>query len=279
MEVCAPAKINLFLEVVGKRPDGYHNIRSLMSCISLYDTVKLNMEADKISVCCNHSEVPEDNTNLAFQAADLFYKALAVPGRVRIEIEKNIPVGAGLGGGSSNAAAVLVALNKYFDFPLTDKDLKSIGIGIGADVPFFIKGKPSVASGIGEQLEEIQGLRPYPVVLVNPGFSVFTAMVYKKFNFGLTKLKKINRNTPFSEMLSNIDNHLHNDLETVTATMFPEIIRTKKLLIKLGAAGALMTGSGPTVFGLFKDAESAKNAYDSLTHFSGKQKFLAEIIV
>jgi len=279
VKVLSPAKINLFLEVVEKRTDGYHNLRSLMCCITLYDTISLDMASDEISISCGHPQVPEDKTNLAYRAADLFFKSLEKPGKGRISIEKKIPVGAGLGGGSSNAAAVLLTLNRYYDFPFTNDQLRVMGRGLGADVPFFILGKTSIATGIGEKLEVYHGLKPYHVVLINPGFSVSTAMVYKKVNLGLTKYNKINKYTLFSEMSSDIQDHLYNGLETVTVAMYPEINLAKELLLESGALGALMTGSGPTVFGLFADAGSAEKAYSSLTHFSRKQKFLAEIIV
>lgn len=278
MKTLSPAKINLFLEVVEKRTDGYHNLHTLMCLISLYDTMIFDMKANGISISCDHPEVPEDKTNLAYRAADIFFNSLKKQGKVRIVIEKKIPVGAGLGGGSGNAATVLLELNRYYDFPFTNEQLRTMGKGLGADVPFFILGKTAIAKGIGDKLEICHGLKPYHVILINPGFSISTAMVYKKVNLGLTKYKKINKYTPFSETSSDIQDHLYNDLETVTIAMYPEIKLAKKMLLESGALGALMTGSGPTVFGLFADAGSAEKAYSSLTRFGEKQKFLAEII-
>ena len=278
MKTLSPAKINLFLEVTEKRKDGYHNLRTLMCPISLYDTILLNMTEDGISVSCDHPQVPEDETNLAHRAADIFFKSLKKKGGIGIIIEKCIPVGAGLGGGSSNAASILLALNRHYNFPFDDAQLRVMGKELGADVPFFILGKTAIATGIGDILEVYPGLPPYHVLLVNLGFSVSTASVYKKVNLGLTKRKKINKNTPFNDMSSDIQDHLYNDLETVTIAMHPEINMVKDMLIESGALGALMTGSGPTVFGLFSDAGSAERAYGSLTRYSEKQKFLAEII-
>lgn len=278
MIVLSPAKINLFLEVVGKRPDGYHDLRSLMCCITLNDTLAFDMSADEISVTCRHPEVPEDGTNLACRAAEIFFKSFATPKRVGITIEKKIPVGGGLGGGSSNAATVLSTLNRYYGRPFTTDRLRAMGRQLGADVPFFIDGSPALATGIGDMLEPFSGLKRYHVVLINPGFSVSTEMVYKKVTLGLTKDKKINKYTPFSEISSDIQNHLYNDLETVTAAMYPEISMAKEQLLESGALGALMTGSGPTVFGLFADAGRAVMAYGSLTCFGEQQKFLAETI-
>ena len=278
MKSLSPAKINLFLEVVEKRQDGYHNLRTLMCLVSLYDTIILDMKADGIRVSCDHPRVPEDETNLAYRAADIFFRSLQQQGNLGITIKKNIPVGGGLGGGSSNAATVLLELNRHYDFPFTGEQLHVMGKELGADVPFFILGKTALATGIGDILEVHAGLPPYHVLLVNLGFSVSTAMVFKKVNLGLTKRKKINKNTPFNDTSSDIQDRLYNDLETVTIAMHPEINMVKRMLIESGALGALMTGSGPTVFGLFSDAGGAERAYGSLTRYSKKQKFLAEII-
>jgi 4-diphosphocytidyl-2-C-methyl-D-erythritol kinase len=154
-----------------------------------------------------------------------------------------------------------------------------MGLEVGADVPFFISGRPAIAEGVGEKLQLVDWLKPFHVLLVNPGFSVSTAMVYKNLNLGLTKCEKKTTRVPFKGISIDIPEILCNDLETVTAKMFPEIERTKVQLIQLGADGALMSGSGPTVFGLFSDADLAKKAYRGLEQFSKKQLFLAELIV
>ena len=185
MRILSPAKINLFLLITEKRSDGYHNLASLMCCIKLYDTVLLTFGSKSTTVSCVHPDVPEDETNLAFKAVDIFQKALGSYNGVKIIIEKKIPVAAGLGGGSSNAAAVLLGLNRHYGYPFPKDDLMKMGLSIGADVPFFIFQKPAVATGIGEHLESYEGLKPLKVLLVYPGFSVSTAQVYKKFNLGL----------------------------------------------------------------------------------------------
>jgi len=279
MKIHSPAKINLFLKITGKRPDGYHDLITLMCCIDLYDTISIAFNAKKISVICNNPKVPEDKTNLAHSAATLFLKSLNKQECVEICINKNIPVGAGLGGGSSNAASVLLGLNHYYGSPFSQEELMSMGQSIGADVPFFIFKKPAIASGIGENLEAYEGLTPYKILLIYPGFSVSTTKVYNNFNLGLTKIKKkhnfhLSKNQEF-----NIEYHLYNDLEKVTASWYPDIIAVKEALLRHGARGALMTGSGPTIFGLFSNTEKAQSANYSLSKNKKWQLFLADMLV
>ena len=156
MKILSPAKINLFLQITGRRNDGYHDLVTLMCCVGLYDTVSLVFGAKETTVACDHPNVPEDETNLAFGAASLFLKALNKNEGVKIFIQKQIPVAAGLGGGSSNAAAVFLGLNRYYGYPFSTEELMSMGLSIGADVPFFIFQRPAIASGIGEKLEDLQ---------------------------------------------------------------------------------------------------------------------------
>jgi len=279
MKIHSPAKINLFLKITGKRPDGYHDLITLMCCIDLYDTISIAFNAKKISVICNNPKVPEDKTNLAHSAATLFLKSLNKQECVEICINKNIPVGAGLGGGSSNAASVLLGLNHYYGSPFSQEELMSMGQSIGADVPFFIFKKPAIASGIGENLEAYEGLTPYKILLIYPGFSVSTTKVYNNFNLGLTKIKKkhnfhLSKNQEF-----NIEYHLYNDLEKVTASWYPDIIAVKEALLRHGARGALMTGSGPTIFGLFSNTEKAQSANYSLSKNKKWELFLADMLV
>jgi len=279
MKIHSPAKINLFLKITGKRPDGYHDLITLMCCIDLYDTISIAFNTKKISVICNNPKIPEDKTNIAHSAATLFLKSLNKQECVEICITKNIPVGAGLGGGSSNAASVLLGLNHYYGSPFSQEELMSMGQSIGADVPFFIFKKPAIASGIGENLEAYEGLTPYKILLIYPGFSVSTTKVYNNFNLGLTKIKKkhnfhLSKNQEF-----NIKYHLYNDLEKVTASWYPDIIAVKEALLRHGARGALMTGSGPTIFGLFSNTEKAQSANYSLSKNKKWQLFLADMLV
>ena len=278
MKIFSPAKINLFLQVLGKRPDGYHDLMSLMCCIGLYDTVSLTFGVKNIVVSCHHPGVPEDDKNLAFGAAHLFLKTLNKNEGVKIVIQKQIPVAAGLGGGSSNAAAVFLGLNRYYGYPFSTEELMSMGLSIGADVPFFIFQKPAIATGIGEKLEAYQNLKNLKILLVFPDISVSTADVYKKLNLGLTKCEKKLKSFLLNKRRFDPRYHLCNDLEAVTASTYPVIKTVKEALLSHGALGALMTGSGPTIFGLFSDSNAALKASQALFRIHKWETHLADMI-
>ncbi|MDA3895412.1 MAG: 4-(cytidine 5'-diphospho)-2-C-methyl-D-erythritol kinase [Desulfobacteraceae bacterium] len=280
MEIQSPAKINLFLEVCGKRPDGYHNLNTLMCCISLNDTIRLTFGQKKISVHCTHPDVPDNETNLAWRAARLFFETTNIHEGVRIDIEKNIPIGAGLGGGSSNAAAVLNGLNTFYGSPVSNKDLMVAGKSIGADVPFFIYGKPAVATGIGDILTPCDCIKSCPILLIYPSVPVSTAEVYKKLNLTLTKTKKINTKTLFELNLGQDSaKELFNDLESVAIGMCPEIQKAKASLMANGSSTALMTGSGSAVFGLYNNIEKAEKAYKIISQNRIWQLYLTHLKV
>ena len=278
MKVLSPAKINLFLLVTGKRPDGYHELFSLMCCVSLFDTIYLRFGGKKIEIESSHPHVPLDETNLAHKAAALFFKLLGVNDGVKITIEKSIPVAAGLGGGSSNAASVLTGLNKHFDFPFTRDQLASMGLSLGADLPFLLYRQPALVTGIGQKLEAYPDPLPYHVILVHPGFSVSTAEVFRNLNLRLTKCKK--KITKLSLKKTGYNSSLHscNDLEAVTAARYPVIKSIKEQLLEQGASGALMSGSGPTVVGLYTDQNIADSAMQAFGRHSRWNAYPVEII-
>jgi 4-diphosphocytidyl-2-C-methyl-D-erythritol kinase len=280
MKILSPAKINLFLHVCGKRPDGYHELVSLMCCITLFDELSLQIGRGKtIKIYCSHPNVPADDTNLAHRAACLFQSKLDSTQGVNIHLNKNIPVAAGLGGGSSNAASILMALNTHYDSPFSMDELMELGLALGADVPFFIFQKPAIASGIGEKLEAFEGALPYHILLLYPGFNVSTAQTYQNLNFGLTNDQKKPTSNHLKLNRFNPAHHLTNDLERVTAQKYPEIGLAKEKLLNLGAIGALMSGSGPTVFGLFDNAKTAKSARQSLAVAKDFQVFIVDPIL
>jgi len=277
ISLISPAKINLFLAVTGKQPDGYHELVTLMCPITLADTVKIKLTRRKITVSCTDPDVPEDETNLAHRAARSFLADWTTEKKgdrfgAHITIEKRIPVAAGLGGGSSNAATVLLALNRFYGKPYTRQELGAMALNLGADVPFFIFQRPAIATGIGEVLQPVTGvLHGASIILVHPPIRIGTATVYQNLNLRLTKcqqrLKKFNlhiedalKHIPPGE----IEKYLCNDLETVTTVRYPEIEEIKRTLLLLGANGALMSGSGPTVFGLFREKAVARNVFRHL---------------
>ncbi len=262
ISLLAPAKINAFLEVTGRRSDGYHDLKTLFIPVSLYDKIELDFISDGIKVFCSDDDAPSDENNLAAKAARLFFERTGIESGLEIRIEKNIPVAAGLGGGSSDAAAVLKGLNSYFGTPFGIRELCSMGLGLGADVPFFIHSVPSYAEGVGEILSTVEKLVPYEVLIVNPGIPLSTAEVYKNLNLGLTKCKKENKYPALNQGLCDIKKILCNDLEISAMSLCPVIEEIKSYITGQGADGVLMSGSGPSVFGLFSDADKAKKTAD-----------------
>ncbi len=257
----APAKINLFLKVTGKRPDGYHSLFTLFQKVTLFDHIIIKKVEKGINLSCPQDTVPEDETNIAYQAASFFYKVTGLSPGVDIEIRKNIPVAAGLGGGSSDAACVLNGLQGLYGDPCARDKLRSIGSTLGADVLFFLESSTmSVGRGIGDQLEPIFSPPPLWFVLISPCFPVSTKWAYE--NLKLTTRENLFIFSPGDVI--HIEQFLHNDLEEVTASQYPVIHTMKEYLLSHGAGGALMTGSGPTVFGLFKEEEKARLVYERL---------------
>jgi 4-diphosphocytidyl-2-C-methyl-D-erythritol kinase len=262
LELRSPAKINLFLAVHGKRTDGYHELTSLMCCVDLWDEITCVFQGTGIRVTCDEPSVPQDEGNLAAKAAASFMAHAGVPPfGLCMRIQKIIPAGAGLGGGSSNAATVLRGLNQYFGHPLSPSSLLQIAATLGSDVPFFIDSFPAIATGRGETLSKFEGLSPFPVVLVNPGFSVSTAWAYANLKLGLTNCEQKLKKIPLDGKVFDPQHHLCNDLESVTEKVFPEIGIIKAILLDAGAVGALMSGSGATVFGIFDRPDTAQEAF------------------
>jgi len=278
MKILSPAKINLFLQVTGKRPDGYHELFSLMCCLALYDVIFLQFGGPRIEIDASTSQIPLDETNIVHKAATLFFKKLQVTGGLSIRIEKSIPVAGGLGGGSSNAASTLMGLNQHYGSPFSRDELMSLGLELGADVPFFIFQKPAFASGVGEKLEAYPGCLPYHVLLINPGVKVHTGEVFQNLNLRLTKCKKIITKPSLKQSGFDASLHLCNDLETVTISQYPIIASLKKQLLSHGALGALMSGSGPTVFGLFSDPHAAGEAARAIEQNTRVNTYLSDII-
>ena len=255
----SPAKVNLRLDILRRRDDGYHELKTVFQKISLHDTLRFTLKKGKgISITTDHPYLSVGKTNLVYQAARSILKGSGYKGRVVIEIKKRIPLGAGLGGGSSNAATALKGLKQLLKLDLSERELRAMGLAIGADVPFFIFDGPAIASGIGERLKRIE-LPDLWYVLIYPNFEVSTRWAYQ--NSVLTKRRFHFKFHKFLKTPEEISELLWNDLEVVVSAEYPQIDVMKRMLCSAGALGALMTGSGPTVFGIFSAKEDASRAY------------------
>ena len=262
--VYAPAKINLCLHVLRRRDDGYHDLATLMQRIDLHDRLEVAVTSGSdITVYCPCVALPSGVDNIAARAARMLLEHIREECSVVINIDKRTPSAAGLGGGSSDAAAVLLAMNELLDADLSRSELMSLGVRLGADVPFFLYGQTAWATGIGECLQPWPGLPQVTLVLVNPGIVVSTAWAFQ--NLGLTRPRPTARIPRFPERASDLVRLLHNDLEVVTCQHHPVITTIKERLIASGADGALMSGSGATVFGVFEDSLRAELAAQVLS--------------
>lgn len=259
MHWIAPAKVNLFLNVLRKRPDGYHDIFSLMQKIDLYDELVFCPRKKGILLHCPGTDLPVNDNNLVTRAVKAIFSYCSYPYGMEINLIKKIPMTAGLGGGSSDAATTLMTLNKICSFNLKKNELMKIGSKIGADVPFFIFGNAALASGIGDKLKHFRNLPQLYIILIKPPFNLSTKMVYENLNLRLT-MGKNNYSIPRILDLSDIIHGLRNDLESVSLEIHPKLTDFKKMLLRHGALGALMSGSGPTVFGLYRNEKEAKEA-------------------
>jgi 4-diphosphocytidyl-2-C-methyl-D-erythritol kinase len=264
----APAKVNYRLDVIGRRPDGYHDLRMIMQRIDLCDDVVLTLsDLPGIRVTCGREGVPDGPGNIAWRAADALLGLTGKCVGLDVSITKNIPVAAGLGGGSSDGATVLMGVNELLGLGLSDDRLMKIGVRLGADVPFFIFKRSALAEGIGERLTAITEIPVLWLVLVNPNIHVSTAWVYQ--NLQLTTDKVAHIIPLLYKSVDDVCKILANDLEIVTEKRFPVISEIKKRLVAAGACGDLMSGSGPTVFGVFDSEESARQAERELAKESG----------
>lgn len=264
--VAAPAKINLTLDVVGLRNDGYHNIESIMHQVDLCDYVTVSLVGDGIEVITDNSELPGGSANLAFRAARQVLAYRAKTG-IRISIEKNIPLGAGLAGGSSDAAAVIQALNRLMDLDLSYEQMAALGLEIGSDVPFCLMGGTALAQGRGEILTAIPANQILELVLCNPGFEVSTAQIFALMDREEITVRPDNRQMVLALQagdLGSIADHMINVMEQATFSLHPVLGQIKAALTENGARGVLMSGSGPTIFGIYPDRETADQAWQMM---------------
>ena len=266
----ALAKINLTLDVLHKREDGYHEVEMVMTTVDLYDHIQLmELEEDTIEISSEQRYVPDDKRNLAYQAASLLKEKYGITKGVRISINKQIPVAAGLAGGSSDAAAVLRGLNKLWKLNLTFEQLAEIGQEIGSDIVFCIYGGTALAKGRGEQIIKLPPPPACWVILAKPAIGVSTKSVYGNLN--VDELEHPNTNSMINAIQTNdykkMCENLGNVLETVTLQLYPTVKQIKDSMLKAGADNVLMSGSGPTVFGLTRQKSRADRIYNSLRGF------------
>ena len=264
LSLTAPAKINYLLDVIRRRPDGYHDLRMIMQRVNLCDSINITLtDTPGIRVTCNAQGVPDGPDNIAWKAARALLDLAGSDHGAVIEITKNIPIAAGLGGGSSDAATVLIGMNELLQLGRSDRQLMETGCKLGADVPFFIFKKAALAEGIGEKLTVIPEMPKCWILLINPKVPVSTAWVYRSLQ--LTSTRKLNKLPEFFDSVEQVVAFMSNDLESVTIPAFPVIAEIKNRLVQLGATGSMMSGSGPTVFGIFKDFEKAESARREIT--------------
>ena len=264
----ALAKINLGLDVVRRREDGYHEVRMIMQTIHLYDRLDIKRtKAPGIQIQTNLSFLPVNENNLIYKAAKLLMDEFSITDGVSVKLDKRIPVAAGMAGGSTDAAAMLIGVNRLFSLGLTKRELMERGVQIGADVPYCIMRGTALAEGIGEALGPLPPMVKCPVLIAKPSISVSTKFVYQNLKLDDTTIHPdIDRliDDIKAKNLHDIAAHMGNVLETVTIPNYPVIDEIKKHMLSNGAVGAMMSGSGPTVFGLFDDEDTAKKAYKAM---------------
>jgi 4-diphosphocytidyl-2-C-methyl-D-erythritol kinase len=276
LKLISYAKVNLRLDILDRRADGYHEIRTVFQKINLADELSIAIAKSGIEITCDNPQVPLDDTNLAYRAAYILLKNHKIRDGISISIKKRIPIAAGLGGGSSNAASTLMGLNQLFELGINPQELMRTGKDIGADVPFFIFGKSALATGIGDKLEPLEVMPPLWFLLITPDFPISTAWAYRNARRGLTNT---NNNITIPKCINHLQDVitlLSNDLEHVVIPRYPLIQEIKDALVAEGAKGSLMSGSGSTVFGIFESEAGAQAAYSQLMHHSDWQLHVAK---
>ena len=267
MKIKAYAKINIALDVVGKREDGYHLLKMIMQTVDLYDVIEITKIDSDIKLICNKPYVPIDERNLAYKAAKLFKETYNIEDGVSINLIKNIPVSAGMAGGSTDAAGVLKVMNRIFNINASDEELRALGLKLGADVPYCINGGTALCEGIGEKITQLKPFNDKIVVIVKPPFGVSTKEVYKDFD--LSKVIFHPRTEDIIRAMENDDihfvsNNMKNLLENVTLRKHRVILNIKESMRSYDALGTMMSGSGPTVFAFFDDMLKAQICYDEM---------------
>ena len=276
----AYAKINLGLDVVRRLENGYHEVKMVMQTVGIYDVLDFQRTAEGICITTDSGELPTNEDNLIYKAARLMMETYHISEGVKIHLEKHIPIAAGMAGGSTDAAATLKGLNRLFDLGCTLKELMELGVKIGADVPYCVMGGTALAEGIGEKLTPLAPAPDCYVLVAKPDINVSTKYVYEHLDAQeIVKHPDIDGMVEAiaEESLQGILDRMENVLETVTVSVYPVIQTIKDRMKELGAINSLMSGSGPTVFGIFVEKDMARRAYDKLEEEQlAKQIFLTE---
>ena len=265
----SPAKINFGLNIVSKRDDGFHNIETIFYPVELHDVLTFE-NAETFSFTCNNDLILNDENNLVIKAVRLIEQLVHQKVNVSITLEKNIPIGAGLGGGSSNAAQTLLSINEFFNLQIKEEKLKEFALQLGSDVPFFLHPVPAFATSRGEIVSLINFEITKPILLVNPGIHISTQWAYHNIT---PRKPEVSLSTMFSNAssdLSSLNGRVNNDFESIAFATYPQLAEIKKQMFELNAEFSLMSGSGSTMFGIFPDDNSAQNAlhYFSKTYYT-----------
>lgn len=269
VEIDSYSKINLTLNILAKRQDGYHNIETIMQSINLADRVFIKENKEGIKIKCNHPQVPIDDQSLAYRSAEKILNRCRVTKGVKIEIDKKIPLASGMAGGSANSASILVGINKLFTLNLSNEDLRGMGEELGMDVPFCIQNGTALAYHRGEKVTSLSPVNPpLWIIIINPGFEIPTKWAYNNLDLNLIKREKNNTKAMLEALKGGgargIAKNLFNSFEELIIEKYPEIGKIKDRLIEEGALGALMSGSGSTVFGIAQNEEQALKIYKNL---------------
>lgn len=276
----APAKINLSLDVLRKREDGYHDVEMVMTTVDLADRIELNtLEEDRIEVSLWSRYVPNDERNLAYKAAKAFKQKYNINKGVHIKIEKVIPVSAGLGGGSTDAAAVLRGLNRLWNMDIPIEQLAELGSTLGSDIPFCVYGSTGIAKGFGEIIEPLPSPPPFWVVLAKPDIGVSTRTIFQRVKMDEIIHPNTNQvvEALYEKDFNKLCQNIGNSLEAITTGLHPEVLRIKEKMLHAGASGVLMSGSGPTVYGLVEQQSKAQRIYNGMKGFC-QEVYLVRLI-
>ncbi|HBY57746.1 MAG TPA: 4-(cytidine 5'-diphospho)-2-C-methyl-D-erythritol kinase [Candidatus Atribacteria bacterium] len=263
------SKINLILNILNRREDGYHEIETIMQSVNLADKITITEKEDRIGIECNNPQVPVNNKSLAYRSAEKILKKYKIERGVKIKIDKNIPIAGGMAGGSANSAAILTGINKIFNLNLSNEDLREMGEELGMDVPFCLRNGTALALHRGEKILHLPPITPpLWIIVINPGFEISTQWAYNNINLRKTKNGRNNMEAMLIALKRGIPGeiakNLFNSFEELIIKKYPEVGRIKDRLLNVGALGALMSGSGPTVFGIMQNKEEALKVYERL---------------